>query len=122
MVQLYIKFRNRRRGSFGTSGFGRLAEWLTTTWLRFTCCIFSFLIIAIAPAANLPLSGKLAMIILAPIGATMYWYLFLFLLLISEYLGTVGRVLSRVLVVYFYIFSRLIVQPPPLVSLPLTKL
>jgi len=62
------------------------------------------------------------MIILAPIGATMYWYLFLFLLLISEYLGTVGRVLSRVLVVYFYIFSRLIVQPPPLVSLPLTKL
>lgn len=121
MVQLFIKFKSRRSGSFGNSQIGRVIEWLTTTWLRFTCLIFSILIIAIAPLANLPPNDKLMMVIFAPIGAVMYWYVLLFLLLASEYLGTFGKVLSRVLVIYFYLFSRLVVQRPPLVSLPLTK-
>lgn len=121
MVQLYFKFHSRRRGSFGTSPVGRIAEWVTTTWLRFTCLMFSILIIAIFPLANLPPNDKLVMVVFAPIGAAVYWYVLLFLLLVSEYLGTFGKVLSRVLVVYFYVFSRLIVQRPPIVSLPLTK-
>jgi hypothetical protein len=121
MVQLYFRFQCRRRGSFGPSTVGRIAEWITTTWLRFTCVVFSILIIAVAPLANLPSNDKMIMVIFAPIGAVMYWYIFLFLLLISEYLGTFGKVLSRVLVIYFYLCSRLVVQRPPIVSLPLTR-
>jgi hypothetical protein len=121
MVQLFIKFRSRRSGSLGLSPLGRLLEWLTTTWLRFTCLVFVLLIIAIAPFANIPPNEKFILIIFAPIGAVVYWYFFLFLLLISEYLGTFGRILAHVLIIYFYFFSRFVVQRPPIVSLPLTK-
>jgi hypothetical protein len=77
--------------------------------------------IFIALLAELPLSQKFALVLIAPFGAILYWYTFLFMLLVSEYLGTYGIVLSRVLVIYYYLFSRLVVQEPPVVSLSLTR-
>jgi hypothetical protein len=40
--------------------------------------------------------------------------------LICRYLGTFGRVFAHVLVIYFFLFSRLVVRPPPKLWLPLT--
>jgi hypothetical protein len=119
-VELQIEFTSRRPGSFGLGIAGRTMEWLTTTWFRFTCLAISAIIIMAALSANMPFSSRIALIVFAPIAATFYWFAFLFLLLICRYLGTFGRVFANVLVIYFYLFSRLVVQPPPKLWLPLT--
>jgi hypothetical protein len=120
MVKLSIKFSSRRPGSFGNSSVGRVMEWLTTTWLRFTCSLFSGLIIVLVLFSNIPAGEKIPLILGAPFVAIVYWYMFLFLLLISEYLGKYGVILSRVLIIYYYLFSRLVVHEPPIVGLGLT--
>jgi hypothetical protein len=122
MVQLYLKFQSRRPGSFGTSSAGRFAEWITTTWLRFTCLLFVIALcstISILP--NIPISQKLTLVLASPIAAIFYWYFFLLCLLVCRYLGTFGKVLAHVLIVYFYLFSRFVVQKPPIVTLSLAK-
>lgn len=120
MVQLYFKFRSRRRGSFGTSTVGRIAEWITTTWLRFTCLLFVVLIVMVVAPSDLPPDQKATVILLSPIMAVICWYVFLFFILVCRYLGTFGNVLAHVLIIYFYVFSGLVVQRPPIVGLGLT--
>ena len=121
MVELHIKFKSRQQGTFGNSPVGRTAEWLTTTWVRFTCSLIVILVVAVTLASNLPPNVKLNTILVSPIVAVLCWHAFLFLILVSEYLGVFGKVLSRILVLYFYLFSRLIVQQPPMTVLGLTK-
>jgi hypothetical protein len=74
----------------------------------------------VVPLSDMHSGDKIVLMATAPLIAIVYWYMFLFLLLISEYLGMFGIVLARVLVIYFYLFSRLIVQEPPLIGLGLT--
>jgi hypothetical protein len=122
MIQLYLKFESRKSGSFGRSGMGRIAEWITTTWFRFTCVLLVgvvCLIIALIP--TIPLSQKATLVLVSPIAAIFYWYSFLLCLLVCRYLGTFGKILAHVLIVYFYLFSRLVVQQPPLVTLGLSR-
>jgi hypothetical protein len=121
MVQLYIQFRSRRPGSFGTSALGQAMEWCTRTWLRFTCLLGSILFGLLALFSSMPLEHRVAMLALAPVASVFYWYVFLFLLLISRYLGRWGGILANLLILYFYLFSRLVVQTPPAVYLPLTR-
>lgn len=121
MVELYLQFRSRKPGTFGNSLVGQALEIVTATWLRFTCLLMSIGIIAIALSSNLPFDQKLLMVVFSPIAAIFYWYVFLFLLLISRYLGKFGTVLAHVLIIYFYVFSRCVVQSPPGVYLPLTR-
>jgi hypothetical protein len=118
-VELQIEFTSRKPGSFGLSPFGRTLEWVTRTWLRFTCFLFSAGIALIALSSPMPVSEKFVLIVFAPVAALVYWYMFLFLLLICRYLGRFGRVFAHVLIIYFFLFSRLVVQPPPKVWLPL---
>jgi hypothetical protein len=118
-MELQIEFASRKPGSFGGSRIGLAMEWVTRTWLRFTCLLFSAIIIIAVLPSNIPSSDKLPLIIFAPLAAVIYWYMFLFLLLICRYLGLFGRILAHVLVIYFFLFSRLIVQHPPKVWLPL---
>lgn len=121
MVDLHIKFKSRRPGTFGSSPVGKFAEWVTTTWLRFTCTLFTALFVTLALASSIPPADKLTTLAVAPVAALMLWYFFLFSILLCEYLGTFGKLLSRLLVVYFYLFSWLVVQHPPTVDLGLTK-
>lgn len=118
-MDLQIKFASRKAGSFGTSPVGKVAEWATTTWLRFTCLLFTIPIIVFAVPSNLPIAEKAALVLLAPLISLIYWYIFLFLILICRYLGLAGRLLAHLLVIYFYLFAWLIVQNPPYVHLPL---
>jgi hypothetical protein len=94
-------------------------EWGTQTWLRFTCVLFSTIIVIGALSANIPTADKLPLIILSPALAIVWWYMFLLLLLICRYLGSFGKLLAHFLVIYFFLFSRLVVQPPPRIELPL---
>ena len=71
--------------------------------------------------SNLPAPEKLGLVLLSPLIAIFYWYIFLVLLLFCRYLGLFGRVLAHILIIYFFLFSRLIVQHPPKVWLPLTS-
>jgi hypothetical protein len=120
-VQIFLKFPSRRPGSLGTSQVGRVAEWITATWLRFTCTLFVLAIVLVVVFSNAPASEKLMLIVLSPLAALFYWYALLFSLLICRYLGTFGIILAHVLVIYFYMFSGLVVQRPPSVALRLTR-
>ena len=119
MLGLQIKFSSRTAGSFGNSRSGKLFEWLTRTWLKFTCVLFSAAIMTIVAVSQLRMPDKLLLVVLAPLFAIVYWYVFLFLLLICRHIGLFGRILAHVLIIYFFLFSRLIVQEPPKVWLPL---
>lgn len=121
MVQLYFKFRSRPSGSFGTSPVGQIAEWITTTWLRFTCFLIVLVIVFIVAPSSLPTSEKLSIIVLSPLFAVFYWFGLLFCILVSRRLGAFGTLFANILVIYFYLFSRLIVQRPPLVGLGMTR-
>ena len=93
MVELQITFSSRTPGSFGNTAAGRIAEWLTKTWLRFTCALISsMIIIVVLSLSQLPLSEKVPLLLSAPIIAVIYWYMFLCLLWVCRYLGWVGRV------------------------------
>jgi hypothetical protein len=122
MIQLYLKFESRKSGSFGRSRVGRSAEWITTTWFRFTCALFVVIFsLCLSPIPTISSSQKIALVLVSPIAAVFYWYSFLLCLLVCRYLGAFGKVLAHVLIVYFYLFSRLIVQQPPIVTLGLAK-
>ena len=120
-MHIHVKFSCRRAGSFGTSPFGRVAEWITATWLRFTCTLFTLVIEAIVVLSASPAREKVWLMLTAPIGAIFAWYALLFCLLVCRNLGTFGRILANALVIYFYVFSNLIVQRPPTVVLRLTR-
>lgn len=120
-MQIHLNFRSRRPGSFGPSPLGRLAESVTLTWLRFTCTLFTLLIGAAAVLSSAPLTDKAMLIVAAPIGALAFWCALLLCLLVCRYLGVAGRILAHVLVIYFCVFSRLIVQSPPTLLLRLTR-
>lgn len=121
MVGLHIRFKNRHRGSFAGSKLGNFFEWVTATWLRFTCMWLSSFIVIMVLISTLPPAEKIMSIIVAPLISAICWYVFLFLLLICKYLGTFGKFLAHGLVVYFFLFSRFIVQAPPIVDLSLTR-
>lgn len=118
-MELQIEFTSRKPGSFGGSPIGLAMEWITKTWLRFTSLLLSAIIIIIVLHSNEPPSDKLHLIVSAPLLAVIYWYMLLFLLFICRYLGLFGRIFAHVLVIYFFLFSRLVVQHPPKVWLPL---
>jgi hypothetical protein len=120
-MQIFLKFRSRRPGSFGTSGVGRVAEWITATWLRFTCALFTVAIVVTVGVSNTPATDKLVLMALAPVGALFFWFALLFCLLICRFLGKFGMVLAHVLVIYFYAFSGLVAETPPTVALRLTR-
>ncbi|MEA2689721.1 MAG: hypothetical protein QOD51_2328 [Candidatus Eremiobacteraeota bacterium] len=100
---------------------GRAAEWLTTTWLRFTCALLTVFIVLIVALSNVPAGEKLGLFVLAPLGALFFWYAFLFCLLICRFTGLFGVLFANLLVIYFYTWSGLVVQPPPTVALRLTR-
>src|SRR5262245_12108229 len=104
VIGLQIKFRSRTSGSFGRSPVGRTMEWITQTWLRFTCALISAITIVIVFSADAPAENKISMIVLSPLLAIFWWYLFLLLILLCRYLGAFGKVLANVLVVYFFLF------------------
>jgi hypothetical protein len=83
--------------------------------------LISAAMMIVVPFSSLLFTEKLLLILFSPIAAMIYWCVLLLLLLVSEYLGVFGIILSRVIVLYFYLFSRLVVQRPPIVSLPLTR-
>jgi hypothetical protein len=77
--------------------------------------------IALALSSDLVMSQKLQAILLSPFISIVGWYFFLCCILMCEYLGPFGKILARALVLYFYVFSRLVVQRPPRVELSLTR-
>ena len=120
-MHIHVKFGSRRAGSFGMSAPGRVAEWITTTWLRFTCALFTVAIVAIVSLSDISLRQKMLLDVTAPIGALFAWFALLFCLLVCRNLGLFGKILANALVIYFYVFSNLIVQRPPTVALRLTR-
>lgn len=121
VIELQVKFRSRSSGSFGSGPIGIAAEWLTATWMRFTTFLASLTIVMATIAVNMPLQDKILVVVSAPIGGLMCWFLLLVFMLYSKSLGLLGRLFARTVVIYFFLFSRLVVQPPPMIEIELSR-
>lgn len=119
MAELHFHFQNRAAGSFGTGRMAAVAEWCTHSWKRFTIIVMSFLIVAPALLSHLHLAQKAALVIAAPALAIISWYFLLLIILVASTFGRFERLLSLLVVIYFFMFSRLVAQPAPLINLNL---
>ena len=121
MLELHYDFPNRKSGSFGTSAIGRFFEWWTTTWKRFTVLIFSVIIavlLGISPELG---PERFIIIVFSPLAGLLYWYIFSIILLFSRHLGILGFIIAHILIIYYAIFSRVVVQKAPILDLPVSE-
>ena len=121
MIDLQITFTSRQRGSLAHLPAGTMLEFLTKTWLRFTCALIVVFVAAVVTVSPLQPGEKFGLIVASPVFAIAFWYTLLSCLLVCRYLGSLGQVLAHLLIVYFFLFSRFVVQRPPKVWLPLTR-
>jgi hypothetical protein len=121
MIDLQITFTSRPAGSLVSLPGGAMLEFLTQTWLRFTCALVVTCVAIIVIVSPLPPGEKFGLIMTSPIFALAFWYALLGCLLVCRYLGFFGQVLAHLLIICFFLFSRFVVQRPPKVWLPLTR-
>ena len=119
---LHHKLPHRTAGAFGSSLPGQAAEWLTTSWLRFESSLVWILILWVTVATPWPnLITGLAMLLMSPLAAVFMlftlkgagWVIYLVpITLFSQVIGW-GRI------AFLWTFSRLVVEPPPDIEMPL---
>lgn len=109
----------RRAGSFGTSGIGRLAEALTTTWFRFETFLVWILVavsLIVAPPPSFALTSFA--VIFSPITAVFFVVVFKALSWVAYFIPKIGAVAGWLRYIFYAAFSRFVVQPAPEIELP----
>lgn len=96
-------------------------EWITATWARWTCTLLTLLFLIPTVLSDKPAADMAIEIAAIPFISIVIWYSILVMLLISRHLGVIGVALSAVVIVYFFMFSKFVVQSHPKIFLPLTK-
>lgn len=113
------KLKSRRAGTFGLSGSGRVAEWVTRTWFRFECFLSAVLSIAlVASLEGLPIE-KLGIALLSPVGAVVFVITLKVLGAVSYFVPGINKVFGWSRLAFVWIFSRLIVEEVPEIDMPL---
>lgn len=119
---LHHHLPHRKAGSFGTSGVGQVAEWLTTTWFRFGSFITWCLILpVIASFATENAFGALGMLMASTILAAGCYLILQFSLMILYFVPVTNIVIAYARIALLWIFSRLVVQEAPEIALPMWK-
>lgn len=109
----------RRAGSFGTSGIGRLAEALTTTWFRFEAFLVWLLVaigLIVAPPPSLALTAFA--VLFSPLTAVIFVVVFKAIAWIAYFIPKMGALVGWLCYIFYVSFSRLVVQPAPEIELP----
>ena len=119
---LHYSLPARKAGAFGGSQIGRVAEWLTVSWLRLEATLVWIGLVAVllmTPRENMveaagylllsPLLALLMLFVLKGAG----WLVFL------TPVPIFGRTLGGMRLAFLWIFSRLVVEPAPSVEMPL---
>jgi hypothetical protein len=113
------KLPNRRSGSFGSSVLGQTMEWTTATWLRFKFAILCMIFIVVALSVGGRALERLEFLLLSPfIAIIMLLFLKIFGVIVYFIPGP-NRVFGWLRLLFFWTFSRLIVQQAPELDMPL---
>jgi hypothetical protein len=109
----------RKPGSFGLSLPGQVAEWVTTTWFR-----FSVFLIWVPTAAAILMSSysaiqKVGLLLVSPVAAAFYVALLRVILFALLFVPKIGPIFGWLRVLYYAAFSRLVCQPAPVITTPL---
>lgn len=116
---------SRVAGSFGSSKPGKIAEFVTLSWLRLelTLCWAASVALAIvgpSPAIS-GLGDRVYLVLLSPIAAIMLWLTLKAVSLVLYFVPGVGMVWGLLRICFVRLFSRLIVQPAPTIVMPVWR-
>jgi hypothetical protein len=112
---------HRRAGSFGASAPGLVAEWITTTWLRFGVFLYWILVLFCTTLSPLPGLDRALVLVASPVVAFFLHGGIVLAGWIAYFVPGSGVVFGVLRLVYLRLFSRLIVQEAPEVELPLWR-
>ena len=112
---------HRVAGTFGASAVGAVAEWMTTSWLRFGVFVSWLWVVLFVLGSGLPLESRLLYIITSPLIAVFLYGAFALAALIGYFIPGMGILFGIIRLGYFRLFSRLIVQEAPEIELPLWR-
>lgn len=117
---LHHHLPHRTSGSFGTSLAGRVAEWITTKWLRFDVFVVWIAVInsVIWQWSREPSSAIMSLIV-SPIVAIVSYAILKTLFVIIWFIPGLNVVFGSLRLLYIWIFCRIIVQESPIVEIPL---
>lgn len=115
MISLHHTFPSRTPG-----GFGGVAEWVTTTWLRFNVLVSTLVFVpAVLASPTLSAGERVLMLALAPVGGLVLYFMVSMLFLVMLFTPGPSFIFGAIRLAYVWLFSRLIVQPAPDVEAPL---
>ena len=109
---------NRTRGSFASFPFGKVAEYLTLSWLRFNVSLLVVVVVSAALISPAPIETKLLQVALAVPAAFVIYPCVLVAVLICSVIPIVKVPIGLMRVLYYIVFSRLVVQKSPRLYIP----
>ena len=116
---LHYRLPHREPGAFGTSKFGRIAEWVTNTWPRFNvlmCWIFIVAMLIIGPG-RLPSPAPMLFLV-SPLAAVILYVAIVIVGWIFYVVPKVNVVVGVARLAYLWLFCRLVVQRAPTIEIP----
>jgi hypothetical protein len=117
---LHYELPHRNAGAFGLSDFGRMAEWITTTWPRFNIfvCWVTLVFLLLAVPGAPPQSSKLEMLLISPLAAPILYVVVVLTSWVAYTLPGMNFVFGAARMFYLWAFCRLVVQPAPHLAFP----
>lgn len=110
---------SRRAGSFGASAVGRAMEWLTMSWIRFEIALAWVAVLLSLFVGSSGAPAELTFGLLAsPIIAVVVWVILKGIGFVARQLPILGPIWGWFQIAFYWLFSRLIVQPAPEIMLP----
>jgi hypothetical protein len=86
-------------------------DWLTRTWFRFNILLLWIFLLFLIIAVPVPIEQKLGMLAISPIAAVLFYLSWFVFLLIVSFIPVVKIAIGFLKLIYFRMFSRLVVQP-----------
>jgi len=106
-----VELPHRTSAPLSSSPLLILFDWMTQTWFRFNVLLAWFVMVLVVIAAPAPIGQKLGMLIVSPIAAVIFYFAWYVFLVVVSFLPVVKIPIGFLKLIYFRIFSRLIVQP-----------
>jgi len=86
-------------------------DWMTRTWFRFNVLLAWLVMVLVVVAAPAPIGQKFGMLVVSPIAALFFYFAWYVFLTIVSFMPGIKIPFGFLKLIYFRLFSRLIVQP-----------
>ncbi len=117
--EFHIKFPHRNAGQLGTSTPAKIIDWITRKWWRFNVTSLACFIALMSLALSQRLDEMLIRLILSLPAALLIYPCWTITLVLMSFLPVVKYPVGIFRVLYYKVFSRLIVEDAPSLSVPL---